>query len=297
MFLPVLAIALGTGGCLVTSSTYEAKAGEADALRDALAAASRERNAVGEKYAELSKQAAERDGENAVLEGRIREQQAELMRARERLDAISTEIEGTRITREELISELLEKEKATGKRIQELSARAQECESRLRTATLSRGEPGPSGPDGGEGNAAAEESLRRERDILLGRIERIGEERLQEERRRDARFTELAEAFSGISSRITAERLGPAMRVVVPDGVLSRKGQPPLTEAGRRVIEEMGKTASEFPATAVIIAAGESTLTAEISSLLANGHSFPPDRILVAAGNGNRHTELVLIVP
>ncbi|HZD54817.1 MAG TPA: hypothetical protein VE080_01055, partial [Candidatus Aquicultoraceae bacterium] len=193
----------------------------------------------------------------------------------------------TRITREELISELLEREKATGKRIQELSERAQECEASLRET---------SGPRENRG-ASGEESLRRERDILLGRLERIEEERLRESRRRDARFTELIRAFSGISHRIAAERLGPAMRVVVPDGVLFHEGTPSLTDAGRVMIGEMGKTASEFPSTAVIIASGEPSQAAEISSQLSNGYALPPDRILVTAGDGTRRTELVLIVP
>ena len=50
MVVPLIAFTLGAGGCLVTTSKYEAKTKEADTLRDALASASKERNTLQVKY-------------------------------------------------------------------------------------------------------------------------------------------------------------------------------------------------------------------------------------------------------
>src|SRR4030067_720036 len=120
------------------------------------------------------------------------------------------------------------------------------------------------------------------------------EERDQERRRRDVRFAELATTFSGISSRIAVAPVGPSMRVLVPDQVLFRKGKSTLTDAGKKVIGEMGKTASEFPAAAVIITAAGKAQADEIRSALTKGHSVPPGRVLGDPGSRGRGTGMRL---
>ena len=299
MVVPIMTLALGTGGCLVTASSYEEKTREADSLREAVASANRERDTLESDYLALQKQLADEREANKAISSRVREEEEELDRAREELASIARSYEGTRITREELISQLLEKEKATGKRIQELSLLAQTCDmerEKLRRETVL------------QADAIAElekrvsespevESLRRERDILVGRIERIREDRLRETKRRETRFAELAKTFSGISSQIASAPVGPAMRVLVPDKVLFLKGKTTLTNAGKQVIVEVGKTVSEFPAAAIIITAGGKPKIDEIRSHLTKTNSLPQWKVLASARDGGRETELLLVIP
>lgn len=296
MVAPLLAITLGTGGCLVTASRYEEKSREADALREALASTNRENSTLQGENASVRKQL---DEANKSLSVRAREQEEKLQRVQEELTSATRNCEGTRITREELISQLLEKEKATGKRIQELSATAQVCDmerERLRKENAARGEAIAELEQQVAGTPDTE-SLRRERDMYLGRIERIREERVREQRLRDIRFTELAKTFSGISPQIATAPVGPAMRVRLPDKVLFRKGKTTLTDAGKRVIGEMGKTVSEFPGAAIIITSDGKSKADAIRSLLTNDQALPPGKVLADAGNGGGETELLLVIP
>ena len=299
MIVPILTLTLGTGGCLVTTSRYEEKTKEADSLRNALASANREKNKLESDYVAMQKQLADEKKANEALSLRLREEEEELGRVREELASIARNYEGTRITREELISQLLEKEKATGKRIQELSSMAQTCDmerERLRRETVLQASAIAELEKRG-GETPDMESLRRERDILLGRIERIREERLRETSRRDIRFAELAKTFSGISPQIATEPVGPAMSVRVPDKILFLKGKTTLTDAGKQVIGEVGKTVSEFPAAAIIITAGGKPKADEIRSLLTKTHALPQRKVLASAGGVGRETELLLVIP
>ena len=299
MVVPLVAFTLGAGGCLVTTSQYEAKTREADSLRDALASASKEKSTLESKYEAAQKQLSDEKKENMELSSRNRELEENLGSVKEELASIGGKYEGTRITREELISELLEKEKATGKRIQELGETAQQCDmerERLQKEAVERQNTIASLEER-IAETADRETLRRERDILLGRIERIKEERLQEARRRDSRFAELAKTFSGISSRIESARVGPAMVVRVPDTVLFRKGKSSVSSAGKKVVREMGNTATEFPAAAIIVTAGEKSKAEEIRTLLTKALSLPRERVYADAGSGTRVTELLLVIP
>ena len=299
MVVPLVVFALGAGGCLVTTSKYEAKTKEADTLRDALASASKERNALEARNEAIRKQLSDEEKGNMVLSSRNRELEEELGNVKEELASIAGKYEGTRITREELISELLEKEKATGKRIQELGAMAQQCDmerEKLRREAIAR-QAAISALEKRVAETADGETLRRERDILLGRVERMKEERLQGARRRDLRFAELAKTFSGISSQIEALPVGPVMVVRVPDTVLFRKGKSTVSSAGNKVIREVGKTATEFPAAAIIVTAGGKSKAEEIRTLLTKAHSLPGERVYTDAGSGDRVTELLLVIP
>src|SRR3990170_7963263 len=163
----VLALALGTGGCLVTASTYEAKTREADTLREAVAFSNKERGTLEARLLSSEKQISGAKEENAILSARLRDVEGELRTLKEELSSIMGKYEGTRITREELISELLEKEKATGKRIQELSAMAQACDAereKLRKEAASR-EMTVADPDKQAEETPEMETPRRERDI------------------------------------------------------------------------------------------------------------------------------------
>ena len=299
LVVPVLAITLGTGGCLVTTSQYDAKTKEADSIRDALAVTKKENAILEAKFVATQKQLSDEREANAVLSARAEAQEKELREAKEDLASIGRKFEGTRITREELISELLEKEKATGKRIQELRESAQACatEREILRKTAAEQAAVISGLEERVAETPDMESLRRERDILLGRIERIREDRLLEGRRRDLRFAELAKTFSEISPEISASPVGSAMRVRVPDTVLFSKGDSSLTNAGKKVIGEVGKTASEFPAAAIIITAEGKSKTDEILALLTNGHSVNRERVSAGEGSLKRETELVLVIP
>lgn len=272
MMVPVLALALGAGGCLVTASKYEEKTKEADSLRNALAATNRENTTLEEEYVAIREQLDDEKTTNETLSMRIRDQEEELRRVREELESITRSYEGTRITREELISQLLEKEKATGKRIQELSSMAQLCDM-------------------------GQEKLRRERDMLLGRIERIREDRLRETRRRDIRFAELSKTFAGISSQIFTALVGPAMLVRLPDKICFLKGKPTLTNTGKQVIEEVGKTVLEFPEAVIIITAEGKSKADEIRAFLTENHSLPRRKVSTSVQSGGGDAELMLVIP
>ena len=116
---------------MVASSKYEIKTKEADALRDAVAAANKEKTVLEARNEALQKQLADVKDAEAVLSARAQAQEEDIRRMSEEIASARKNYEGTRITREQFISELLEKEKLTGKRIQDLSERAQACEHAL----------------------------------------------------------------------------------------------------------------------------------------------------------------------
>jgi len=60
-----LAALLSCAGCIVTSSTYDAKVSESEALRDAYASSNREKSRLAGEVETLSKQVA---GQKAALE-------------------------------------------------------------------------------------------------------------------------------------------------------------------------------------------------------------------------------------
>ncbi|HEY6072920.1 MAG TPA: hypothetical protein VIV15_05870 [Anaerolineales bacterium] len=160
---------------MVTSSKYEIKTREADTLRDALASANKEKTVFEARIEALERQVSVGKEENSSLSARLRTMEEEAVKTNEELASARKNYEGTRITREQFISELLEKEKATGKRIQELNARAQTCEQSLENV---RKEGAGRDSELAEFRKKAEkapdeDALRRERDILLGRVERL----------------------------------------------------------------------------------------------------------------------------
>lgn len=280
---PLLLVCLAAGGCMVTSSRYETKTKEADTLRDAVASANKETVVLQARNEALQKQLADAREAEAALSARVQAQEAEISRFAEENASARKNYEGTRITREQFISELLEKEKATGKRIQELNARAQACEASLES--LRNGKPGDN------------EVLIRERDILLGRVERLTEEHRQEEKRREDRFAALAEAIGKVSRDISVTPLGPALNVVLPENVLFVKGKTTLSKGGKKVIAEVGTAAAEFPTASILLSTGGKKLAEEIRAALASPGKIPVERILLKFNEKEKGAELLLLVP
>jgi DNA repair exonuclease SbcCD ATPase subunit len=284
---------------MVASSKYEIKTKEADALRDAVAAANKEKTVLEARNEALQKQLADGKDAEAALTERVQAQEGEIRRMSEELASARKNYEGTRITREQFISELLEKEKTTGKRIQDLGERAQACEQaleKLRKETAARdselaelaknaGKPGDN------------DALKRERDILLGRVERLTEERKQEEKRRDDRFAALSEAIGKTARDVSVTTLGPALRVVLPERVLSVKGKSTLSEAGKKTIALVGKAAAEFPTASILISAGGKKIAGEVRAVLADAGKLPGERIPVKLYDNEKGAELLLLVP
>ncbi|MBI5419658.1 MAG: hypothetical protein HZA60_06175 [Deltaproteobacteria bacterium] len=297
--VPLMALCLATGGCMVASSKYDIKTKEADTLREALAATNKERNVLEARIESLQKQLSDAKESNSSLSSRVRTQEDEIRKIGEELAGARKNYEGTRITREQFISELLEKEKATGKRIQELSARAQGCElameklrkeSEARESELAQLRQQTEKP-------RDDEALRRERDILLGRVERLTEERKQEEKRRENRFAALAEAIGKVSPDIPVKSLGPALRVFLPEKVLFQKGKGGLSRGGRKVIAELGRAAAEFPSASILLSAGGKNSAEEIRAVLAGDAKLHGERILVRLQEKEKGAELLLLIP
>jgi len=284
---------------MVASSKYDVKTREADTLRDALANTNKEKSVMEARNDALQTQLSAEKEEVAALSARVRTQDEEIRRINEELASARKNYEGTRITREQFISELLEKEKNTGKRIQELSAKAQSCEQALeahgkdyaaREAELGKLRNKLEKPQ-------ETEALRRERDILLGRVERLSEERRQEEKRREDRFAALVEYFGKASSDIKVTALGPSLQIYMPEKVLFLKGKAALSDGGRKVIGEVGKAASEFSSASILLSTGGKKHAEEISAVFTGQAKIPADRILTKYIEKERGAEILLLIP
>ncbi|MEK7365775.1 MAG: hypothetical protein AABZ68_03720 [Candidatus Deferrimicrobiota bacterium] len=126
-----LAALLSCAGCIVTASTYDAKVREVEALRDAYASSNRETSRLAREVEALSKQVAGQKAAGEDLAWQLREKEESLKRLRGELEAVRKASEGSRLTRDQFIDELLAREKSTGKRLQELSSRADVCAEEL----------------------------------------------------------------------------------------------------------------------------------------------------------------------
>lgn len=281
-------------GCVVLGSKYEAKSREADTLRDAVAAANKGKSALEARIEALGKQLADEKELSAALAARLKEQEEAARRASEELAAVRKNYEGNRLTREQLIAELLEKEKASGKRIQDLVERQRLCEeetARLRKELSDREAQAAELRRRVEQGADAE-ALRRERDILAGRVERLMEERAQEAKRRDERLAALPEIL-GPGAATTL--LGPAAQVSIPGKVLLAKGGK-LSEAARTVVSRAGKAAAEFPSASVVVLAAPRA-AALIREVLMREAGLPEARIAVTVGDATADALLFILVP
>lgn len=302
LVLPVclLALTLATDGCVIATSRFDAKVRESDALRDALASVNREKNALEARNEALAKQVAEEKDASERCAARAATQEEELRKLRAEFAETSRNFEGTRITREQFITELLEKEKGSGKRIQELSARALACESERETVLRESASMKQKIEELAKKAAETPDlvALRMERDILLGRVERLSEEKRLAEKRRTERLEALVREIAAISPEVTASPAGPALRLLLPGKVLLGKGKTTLSDAGKEMIGRIGKAASEFPGASVIVATDGRPAADEIQALLAREKNLPRERILVDPGGREKGgAELLLVVP
>lgn len=118
-------------GCIVTTSSYEVKAREADALREALGSMNREMAKLAAENAALSAEVASCRKTEAALSGQAREKEEALLRLRDGTPAPPGATAADPVPREQFIDELLDREMAAGKRFQELNERTERCEREL----------------------------------------------------------------------------------------------------------------------------------------------------------------------
>jgi septal ring factor EnvC (AmiA/AmiB activator) len=130
LVIPAAVLLLAAGGCIVTKSSYDMKASEADGLRSALAVLNREKARLAGENAELSKRVASCGEKEAALSGRIGEMDDFLRRLGEELEASRT-YDRRRMTREQFLEDLIAGEKAASERMRALAARAEACEEKL----------------------------------------------------------------------------------------------------------------------------------------------------------------------
>jgi hypothetical protein len=284
---------------MVRGSKYDAKTREVDTLRDAMAITNREKSVLEARIEALVHQLAEEGERSAALAAQAREQEEAIRKLEGELTSTRRQYEGTRITREQLVAELLEKEKATGKRIQELSMKAArhaaEEERLRREAALRDAELAEFKAKLGSPSEA--DALRRERNILLGRVERLTEERGIKDRRREERFAAVAQRLEAMGAGIRTATLGRALRIVIPDEILVNGCNTEPSNACREAVLTVGRTAGEFPASSLVLFAGNRGLADALKTLLMRDGAVPEDQIATTVREAERGAELLLLVP
>lgn len=294
------ALTLSTGGCVVATSRFDAKVREADALREALASVNREKTAMDARAEALSRKLAEEQAAFERCETRAREREEELRKLREGYDAAGRNYEGTRITREQLITELLEKEKESGKRIQAWSARALACETERESLRKDSASMKQKIADLEKRVAETPDTIaiRMERDILAGRVERMTEEKRLAERNRRERLAKLSRELSAISPQANPLPVGPGMRLRLPGALLREPGTRELSKSAAEILRAVARSAAAIPAASIVVAAEEPEIAASIRAVLARESNLSGERILPAPGGREKGSaELLLIVP
>lgn len=286
-------------GCIVTGTTYEMKAKEADSLREAMASMNREKGKLAEENASLAKQVAACKEAGASLSARLAEKDETVKRLSDDLVTARQMYEGSRGTREQFIDELLEKEKATGKRLQELSARAERDEqelSRVRDEMAARDREIAGLRKKIETEMPDAEAARRERDILAGRVERLQEERREAASRRDERLAALAANLSRLSREVSVTPMGPALRVAVSEKLIVKDRGGNLTDLGSAVVSLLAEAAADLPSSSLIVVAGGKA-SAEALRRAAARDKAPEDRLFSHVREKEQRAELLLIAP
>lgn len=301
------ALSVLASGCLVATSRFEEKVAESDNLRDALAAASKDRTALAARNEALQKQLSDtkETAENCAI--KARSQEAELSRLTGELSNAKRSYEGTRITREELITELMEKEKATGRRIQDLTGRAQTCDAeceRLKkeiertTREIAARDAQIAEIQERLKKAEGDDGLRRERDILLGRIERLTEDRKDELKRREARFEAAVGAIRAAAPAVSASASGPVLHVALPEKSVFKAGGQELSDAGKAAAAETAVTLAEFPeARAIVNAHPEGKAMKAVVSEIVDAGKAPAERVIAGTREKDGGVDLLVIVP
>ncbi|MBE0569751.1 MAG: hypothetical protein IH576_03835 [Deltaproteobacteria bacterium] len=261
------------------------KSKETDSLRSALASLNRENTKLAEQSAALSKQVAAGKETEAALSAQVKELDESLKRLGEGLTGTRRKFDTGRIPREQLIDELLEGERATGRRMQELSVRADECEKKLERTDRE--------------NAAREqeiEELKTRLSILSGRVERIREEGVHETRYRDERFALLSYNLEEVSPEIGVTPVGPALRIVVPEKLLVGERDGKLTKTGAVIVSRLSGAVSELPSASLLIITGGKTAGDTFRAAASADGKIPPERLMSHVREQGRTAEFLLIV-
>ena len=298
-FVAAAVMLFAGSGCIVTGTTYEMKAKEADSLREAMASLNREKGKLAEENATLARQVAAGKDAEAALSARLAERDESLKRLSDDLAAARQMYEGSRGTREQFIDELLEKEKATGKRLQELAARADRDErelERLRLETAARDRELAELRKTLDASIPGSESARRERDILAGRVERLQEERREAATRRDERLAALSASLGKLSREVSVSPMGPALRVVVPETLVVKDRGGRLTELGTALVSQFAAAAADLPSASLIVITGGKA-SAETLRDAAARNKAPEDRLFSRVREKEPRAELLLIAP
>jgi len=132
--IPAVILLLSGTGCITTKSAYDVKVAEADSLRSALAELNREKAKLIEEAADLSKREAACKENEAVITGQIKEMDRSMKLLTEGLTSSYGIDENRWLIREQFIENLIESGKAAERRIEDLTARAEACETNLSRA-------------------------------------------------------------------------------------------------------------------------------------------------------------------
>lgn len=276
-------------------------------MREGFARINKEKNAIETQGDALKNKLSECSEEARSLSGRIEERDGEIRKISAENEEARKSYEGTRAAKDLLVAELLEKEKGAGKRTQALMTRAQDCEDSLdkaqkdgtaRNAALSDREKEIADLKIKLAGTPDMDKLRTERDMLSGRMERLAEEKRTIDQTRAARFTTLADSLPKGTPPVDASILGSAiLRVRLDDKGLFDATGGLLSEAGRKVMSEVGAAAIDLPYASFLASASTSKGTDELRDLLAAASKIPPAGIVTVVREKENGAEVLLIAP
>lgn len=130
--LPII-LALFLQGCFVTTSKYDSKTNEANMLRNALSESKKKNNALLTEIEEIKKTVDSLSSELNKTKGELSSREQEVARLRGSVEELHKRYDTTKISRETLISELLEKEKKYSFQIKELTVENTKLEKTVET--------------------------------------------------------------------------------------------------------------------------------------------------------------------
>lgn len=120
-------------GCFVATSKYDEKTRETEILRAALSESKKKNNALLTEVEEINKTVNSLSEKLTTVQGELEIKEKEVVRLKEVVDELQRTYDSTKISRETLIDELLEKEKKYSTQIKELTVTNSKLESDLAT--------------------------------------------------------------------------------------------------------------------------------------------------------------------
>lgn len=292
-------------GCLVLEERFVQKEREADTLREAVARTNRLNAECESKGSALSDELAKSRKAGEELAARVKAQDEEIGRLKGNLSETKKDYEGSTISREELIRELLEKEKGTGKRIQELALEASDAKGKAeglrRELDAARAEAEARKDEAAglrkalEGKPS-EDELRRERDLLLGRVERLDEERADRARRRGKMLAELAGRIPAVAPGSTAVVEGTLLRVTLPEAGKEREGDAAAPKKWAAAASEAAEAFRGEEGCLLALSAPPAEAE-EMRKAVVEGGRFPADAVLLLPPPAPGRAELLLKAP